>query len=89
MNANAIVVENITIGDYVLIAPNAFVNFDVLFYSIIVRNSGGLYIIEIMLQKGISALLNNMQILKLKEKVNYEHNSIWNNMDNNSVILFL
>ena len=40
INANAVVVGNITIGDDVLIAPNAFVNFDVPPHSIVVGNPG-------------------------------------------------
>lgn len=40
MNANAVVVGNITIRDDVLIAPNAFVNFNVPSLSIVVENPG-------------------------------------------------
>lgn len=40
INANACVVGGITIGDDVLIAPNAFVNFDVPSNSIVVGNPG-------------------------------------------------
>lgn len=38
MNANSVIVGNVTIGDDVLIAPNAFVNFDVPSHSIVVGN---------------------------------------------------
>lgn len=40
MSANSIVVGGVTIGDYVMIAPGAFVNFDVPDNSIVVGNPG-------------------------------------------------
>lgn len=40
MNANAVVVGGIKIGNNVLIAPNAFVNFDVPDNSIVIGNPG-------------------------------------------------
>lgn len=40
MAANSIVIGGITIGDYVMIAPGAFVNFDVPAHSIVVGNPG-------------------------------------------------
>lgn len=40
MNANAVIVGGVTIGDNVLIAPNAFVNFDVPDNSIVIGNPG-------------------------------------------------
>ncbi len=38
IGANAVIVGNITIGDDVLIAPNAYVNFDVPSHSIVIGN---------------------------------------------------
>lgn len=40
MNANSVVVGGVIIGNNVLIAPNAFVNFDVLDNSIVIGNPG-------------------------------------------------
>ena len=40
MNANSIIVGHATIGDNVLIAPGAFVNFDVPDNSIVIGNPG-------------------------------------------------
>lgn len=40
MGANSIIVGNVRIGDHVLIAPGAFVNFDVPPYSIVLGNPG-------------------------------------------------
>lgn len=40
INANAVIVGGITIGDNVLIAPNSFVNFDVPSNSIVLGNPG-------------------------------------------------
>lgn len=40
MGANSIIIGGVTIGDYVLIAPGAFVNFDVPSHSIVVGNPG-------------------------------------------------
>lgn len=40
MSANSIVIGGVTIGDYVMIAPGAFVNFDVPSHSIVVGNPG-------------------------------------------------
>ena len=40
LKVNAVVVGKITIGDDVLIAPNAFVNFDVPSHSVVVGNPG-------------------------------------------------
>lgn len=42
MGANSIVVGGVTIGDYVLIAPGAFVNFDVPAHSIVIGNPGSI-----------------------------------------------
>lgn len=38
MNANSVIVGGVTIGDNVLIAPNAFINFDVPSNSIVIGN---------------------------------------------------
>lgn len=40
MSANSVVIGGITIGDYVMIAPGAFVNFDVPPHSIVIGNPG-------------------------------------------------
>lgn len=40
MSANSIVIGGITIGDYTMIAPGAFVNFDVPAHSIVIGNPG-------------------------------------------------
>ena len=40
MNANSIIIGNVTIGNNVLIAPGAFVNFDVPDNSIVIGNPG-------------------------------------------------
>lgn len=40
MAANSLIVGGITIGDYVMIAPGAFVNFDVPSHSIVIGNPG-------------------------------------------------
>lgn len=40
MGANSIVIGGVKIGDYVLIAPGAFVNFDVPPNSIVIGNPG-------------------------------------------------
>ncbi len=40
MSANSIVVGGIRIGDFVMIAPGAFVNFDVPPHSIVIGNPG-------------------------------------------------
>lgn len=40
MNANSIIVGNVNIGDNVLIAPGAFINFDVPDNSIVIGNPG-------------------------------------------------
>lgn len=40
MSANSVVIGGVTIGDYVMIAPGAFVNFDVPSHSIVVGNPG-------------------------------------------------
>ena len=40
IGTNAVIVGKITIGDDVMIAPNAFVNFDVPSHSIVVGNPG-------------------------------------------------
>lgn len=40
MSANSIVIGGVTIGDYVMIAPGAFVNFDVPSHSIVIGNPG-------------------------------------------------
>lgn len=40
MNANSIIVGNVTIGNNVLIAPGAFINFDVPDNSIVIGNPG-------------------------------------------------
>lgn len=40
MSANSIVVGGVTIGNYVMIAPGAFVNFDVPSHSIVIGNPG-------------------------------------------------
>ena len=40
MGANSIVIGGVSIGDYVLIAPGAFVNFDVPSNSIVIGNPG-------------------------------------------------
>ena len=40
IGANATIVGNITIGDDVLVAPNAFVNFDIPSHSVVVGNPG-------------------------------------------------
>ncbi len=40
MSANSIVIGGITIGDYTMIAPGAFVNFDVPPHSIVIGNPG-------------------------------------------------
>ncbi len=40
MSANSVVIGGVTIGDYVMIAPGAFVNFDVPPNSIVVGNPG-------------------------------------------------
>ncbi|MFI3326541.1 MAG: hypothetical protein R3Y35_10265 [Clostridia bacterium] len=43
IGANVVIVEKITIGDYVLITLNAYVNFDVPSHSVVVGN-----LVEIM-----------------------------------------
>ncbi len=40
MSANSIVIGGVTVGDYVMIAPGAFVNFDVPAHSIVIGNPG-------------------------------------------------
>lgn len=40
MSANSVVIGGVTIGDYVMIAPGAFVNFDVPPHSIVIGNPG-------------------------------------------------
>ena len=40
IGVNATVVGHITIGDDVMIAPNAFVNFDVPSHSVVIGNPG-------------------------------------------------
>lgn len=40
MSANSIIVGGVTIGDYVMLAPGAFVNFDVPDNSIVIGNPG-------------------------------------------------
>lgn len=40
MNANSIIVGGVTIGDNVLIAPGAFINFDVPANSVVIGNPG-------------------------------------------------
>ena len=40
MNANSIIVGGVRIGYNVLIAPGAFINFDVPDYSIVIGNPG-------------------------------------------------
>lgn len=40
MSANSVVIGGVTIGDYVMIAPGAFVNFDVPSHSIVIGNPG-------------------------------------------------
>ena len=40
MSANSVVIGGATIGDYAMIAPGAFVNFDVLSNSIVIGNPG-------------------------------------------------
>lgn len=40
MSANSVVVGGVRIGDYVMIAPGAFVNFDVPSHSIVIGNPG-------------------------------------------------
>lgn len=40
MSANSIVIGGVTIGDYAMIAPGAFVNFDVPAHSIVLGNPG-------------------------------------------------
>lgn len=40
MSANSVVIGGISIGDYVMIAPGAFVNFDVPEHSIVIGNPG-------------------------------------------------
>lgn len=40
---NAVIVGGVTIGDDVLIAPNAFVNFDVPSHSVVIGNPGIIY----------------------------------------------
>ncbi len=43
VKTNAAIIGNIVIGDDVLIAPNAFVNFDVPSHSVVVGNPGKIY----------------------------------------------
>ena len=38
IGANAVIVGNVTIGEYSLIAPNSYVNFDVPAHSIVIGN---------------------------------------------------
>lgn len=40
MSANSVVIGGINVGDYVMIAPGAFVNFDVPTHSIVIGNPG-------------------------------------------------
>lgn len=40
LSANAIIIGGVKIGDYVMIAPGAFVNFDVPSHSIVIGNPG-------------------------------------------------
>lgn len=40
MSANSVVIGGVNIGDYVMIAPGAFVNFDVPDHSIVIGNPG-------------------------------------------------
>ena len=40
MSANSVVIGGVVIGDYVMIAPGAFVNFDVPSHSIVIGNPG-------------------------------------------------
>lgn len=40
MSANSVVVGGVNIGDYTMIAPGAFVNFDVPAHSIVIGNPG-------------------------------------------------
>lgn len=40
MSANSVVIGGVSIGDYVMIAPGAFVNFDVPAHSIVIGNPG-------------------------------------------------
>lgn len=40
MSANSVAIGGITIGDYVMMAPGAFVNFDVPSHSIVIGNPG-------------------------------------------------
>lgn len=40
MSANSVVIGGVTIGNYVMIAPGAFVNFDVPDHSIVIGNPG-------------------------------------------------
>lgn len=40
MSANSVVIGGISVGDYVMIAPGAFVNFDVPAHSIVIGNPG-------------------------------------------------
>jgi len=43
IGTNAVIVGKITIGDDVLIAPNAYVNFDVPSHSIVIGNPGKIH----------------------------------------------
>ena len=40
MSANSVVIGGVTVGDYAMIAPGAFVNFDVPAHSIVIGNPG-------------------------------------------------
>lgn len=40
MSANSVVIGGINVGDFVMIAPGAFVNFDVPAHSIVIGNPG-------------------------------------------------
>lgn len=40
MSANSLIVGGVSVGDYVMIAPGAFVNFDVPSHSIVIGNPG-------------------------------------------------
>ena len=55
MGAHAIVVGKITIGNDALIAPGAYVNFDVPCGSVVLGNPG-----KIVSQKGSAGYINNI-----------------------------
>ena len=44
VGVNAVIVGGITVGDDVMIAPNAFVNFDVPSHSVVIGNPGQIHI---------------------------------------------